>query len=201
LTDVDDELTLRSRRPSKLLRYILWVQLCGLLVDFLLTEISLAFPFLGAPANLARSVGTFAFLFAILIFIGWMFQLHRDLAEIYESYSIAPGGALARVAMPIVNIWGIWNVFSTLADTFGSDPDLTASGQPLRTLTVWLYVATILIFLSAFVNNMLLSWVGAAIGIYLVIVELWMVDIISDGLNVKARQQPTAPSAAATEVN
>ena len=80
---------------------------------------------------------------AVVLFLTWMYQLHGDLKSLYRTYPISPGHALASLAIPIYNIWGIWNVFATIADRLKSQGgELAESGGALRFWLPLLYVVT-----------------------------------------------------------
>ncbi len=121
---------LRSRNSATLLTILLWVLLLVGLLGILVLMIEGFFPSLFRLTFLAEtlraSLDFFLFLFTALIFLVWMYQVHSDLPEIFGSYPISPGGALARLAIPLYNIWGIWNVFITLASEFNADQQLSS---------------------------------------------------------------------------
>jgi len=52
-----------------------------------------------------------------------MYRLHLDLSNIFPGYPLSPGGSLARLNIPLYNIWGIWNTFATIADHFKREPE------------------------------------------------------------------------------
>lgn len=56
------------------------------------------------------------YIVTIILFLVWMYLLHRDLKLLFRTYPITPGQALAQLMIPIYNLWGIWNVFSTLTE-------------------------------------------------------------------------------------
>ena len=131
---------LRSRNSATLLSILLWILLLVSLLGILVLMIEGFFPSLFRltffAETLRASLDFFLFLFTALIFLVWMYQVHSDLPEIFGSYPISPGGALARLAIPLYNIWGIWNVFITLANEFKGDQQLSSSGKAIRTMTL-----------------------------------------------------------------
>jgi len=201
---VDVTFRLRSRDSATLLTILLWILLLVGLLGILVLMIEGFFPSLFRLTffadTLRASLDFFLFLFTALIFLVWMYQVHSDLPEIFGSYPISPGGALARLAIPLYNIWGIWNVFITLASEFNADQQLSSSGKAIRTMTVWLYLATILTILPSFTNIRFDFLVGAAMSVLLRIIYLRMVRLISNGMRLKTEPQTTGPLAAAVEV-
>jgi len=200
----DVKFRLRSRNSATLLSILLWglllVSLLGILVLTIEGFFPSLFDFNMIAETLRASLDFCLFPITALIFLVWMYQVHSDLPEIFGSYPISPGGAVARLAIPLFNIWGIWNVFITLASEFNGDQQLSSFGKPIRTMTVWLYLATILTILPSFTNIRFDFLVGAAMSVLLRIVYLRMVRLISNGLRLKAEPQTTVPLAAAAEV-
>ena len=199
----DATFRLRSRNSATLLSILLWglllVGLLGILVLMIEGFFPSLFDFTMLAETLRASLDFFLFLVTALIFLIWMYQVHSDLPEIFGSYPISPGGALARLAIPLYNIWGIWNVFITLASEFKNDQQLSSFGKPIRTLTVWLYLVSILTILPSFINIRFDFLVGAAMSVLLRIIYLRMVRLISAGLGLKAQRQTIRPPAASTK--
>jgi hypothetical protein len=69
-------------------------------------------------ASLLAMVQLIPLLVACALFLVWLHRVHRDLAEIVLGYPISPGGAVARVSIPLYNLWGNWQVFNTISDQF-----------------------------------------------------------------------------------
>ncbi len=204
MTD-DVKLRLRSRNSATLLSILLWILLLVGLLRILVLMIEGFFPslfdFTLLAETLRGSLDFLLFFVTALVFLNWMYQVHSDLPEILGGYPISPGGALGRLAIPLYNIWGIWNVFITLASEFRSDPQLSSLGKPIRTMTAWLYLATILTILPSFTNIRFDFLVGAAMSVLLRIIYLRMVRLISNGLRLKAEPQIIGPLGAAVEVD
>jgi hypothetical protein len=81
---------------------------------------------------------------AALLFLIWMYQLHTDLRLLFKPYPITSGEALAGLAIPVYNLWGTWNVFSTLANRLKSQGgELAEGGSTLRFWLPFLYIVTI----------------------------------------------------------
>ncbi len=90
---------------------------------------------------------------AAILFLIWMYQLHAELRTIFRPYPISSGQALASLAIPIYNLWGIWNVFATLADRLKTQGgELAESGGALK---FWLPLLYIVIFVSRILNRIL----------------------------------------------
>jgi len=91
------------------------------------------------------SIGAFVInVSVIIIFLVWMFKLHKDFANIYGNYPITPGTALARLMVPFYNLWGIWNVYSTMAKQFISEAKTKGFGQKVQSLIPLIYIAGII---------------------------------------------------------
>ena len=141
---------LKSKGIGQKLITLLWVGLA-------LSAVSLAFSLLEVSAssiyyaNLELIDGLVALfilpitLVIIILFLIWMYRLHFDLSNIFPGYPISPGGALARLIIPIYNIWGIWNTFATIAEHFKreAEPGVTHAGESLRFWLPLFYIAII----------------------------------------------------------
>lgn len=84
------------------------------------------------------------YLITVVTFLIWMYKAHQDLNDLFVNYQITPGQALARLMIPIYNLWGIWNVFSTLSDQLkAKGGELADIGFKLYNWLAFLYIATI----------------------------------------------------------
>lgn len=54
----------------------------------------------------------------MILYSTWIYKVHSDLNKISLHYPISPIRAILRIGIPFYNIWGTWNVYSTLADHF-----------------------------------------------------------------------------------
>lgn len=63
-------------------------------------------------------VGVFTMISAVIttiLFLGWIFLVHKEYNEISPNYPITPGGALCRILIPFYNIFGLWTVYSNMS--------------------------------------------------------------------------------------
>lgn len=63
-------------------------------------------------------VGVFTMISAIImtiLFLGWIFLVHKEYNEISANYPITPGGVLCRILIPFYNIVGLWTVYSNMS--------------------------------------------------------------------------------------
>jgi hypothetical protein len=88
----------------------------------------------------------------------WLYFLHRVLKWTFKSYPIRPWGAVARYAIPLYKIWGIWNIFSTLANHLINDQEeaITHQGRVLKRWIPRLYVGIVLSILVG-ITSIILS--------------------------------------------
>lgn len=117
--------SIRSKIPGR----ILVVFLCGILF---LSLLSLIFSLAGSLSPsiyqtieiidiLVSFVILFGYSATLIIFVVWIYLLHVDLNKVFSFYPISPGGSMARLLIPLYNIWGYWNIFSTMARYLLSD--------------------------------------------------------------------------------
>jgi hypothetical protein len=66
------------------------------------------------------------------------------LRTIFNGYPIKPWGAVARFIIPFYSLWGIWNIFATLANRLKSQGgELVSFGTSLRRWLPWFYLLLI----------------------------------------------------------
>ena len=53
-----------------------------------------------------------------VVYLFWIYKVHEDLKNLDAYYPITPLGAIARILIPIYNLYGLWNVFSTMSTYF-----------------------------------------------------------------------------------
>ena len=76
----------------------------------------------------------------------WLHCLHTVLKWSFKSYPISPWGAVARYVIPFYNLWGIWNIFSTLANHLVKDRGeaVAHKGEKLKRWLTLLYAGMVL---------------------------------------------------------
>ena len=141
---------LKSKGAGQKLITLLWIGLAlsALSLVFSLLEVSASSIYYTYLELIDGLVALFILpiaLVIIILFLIWMYRLHFDLSNIFPGYPISPGGSLARLIIPIYNIWGIWNTFATIADHFKREPEprITHAGESLHFWLPLLYIALI----------------------------------------------------------
>jgi hypothetical protein len=80
----------------------------------------------------------------VVITLVWLHRLHASLRTTFSEYPIQPWGAVARFIIPFYSLWGIWNIFATLANRLDSQQgDLVHFGTSLRRWLLWFYLSMI----------------------------------------------------------
>lgn len=132
----------------------LWIQLGLDALLFLLayTSQGVATPFahgiMGGMALILIATSTLVSIVAVVVFFIWILDLHRDLARLFDGYTVSPGQAFARLLIPVFNLWGTWNVFVTIVRAFQEDSDqLRRPGTTLQSWLVVMYSALVLSYL------------------------------------------------------
>lgn len=96
---------------------------------------------LGEPL---KSAGGWLYLFTGIITLIWLHRLHAQLKVLFKNYPISPWGAIVRYIIPFYSLWGIWNLFSTLAQKLKSQTgELVRWGSSLKRWLPWLYISLI----------------------------------------------------------
>jgi hypothetical protein len=96
---------------------------------------------LGEPLKLAKG---WLYLFTGIVTLVWLHRLHAQLKVLFKNYPVTPWGAIARYIIPFYSFWGIWNLFSTLAQKLKSQTgDLVRYGSSLKRWLPWLYISLI----------------------------------------------------------
>jgi len=142
--------TLKSKGVGQKLIYLLWIGLAlsGLSFIFSLLEVSIPliyYIYFELIDGFVALISLPIVLIVAIISLIWMYRLHFDLLNIFPDYPISPGGSLARLIIPIYNIWGIWNTFATIADHFKKEimPTIKHAGESLYLWLPLLYIASI----------------------------------------------------------
>jgi hypothetical protein len=199
-------LSLKSDGVGTLLVLFLWLSLdfkILILLDGLLHMIA---PDIYTSSEIRE---TFAFIYSILqlplhiitiiLFLTWMYLLHKDLNMIFRTYPITPGQSLAQLMIPFYNLRGICNVFSILGERLRR-----CGGKALR---YWLPLLYVTGFASAALNEYLddkSSNKGAVIsstlllttlGVHLFLTIIWleMTRLIRKSVDYRAKEERRRP--------
>ncbi|MFD1019811.1 hypothetical protein [Thalassobacillus hwangdonensis] len=76
--------------------------------------------------------GTFVFYFIQgILFLIWLYKVHKDLNAMDSYYPVSPWGSFARVIVPVYNLYGLWNVYATMYRHFKQYDRTEHIGQKL----------------------------------------------------------------------
>lgn len=142
--------TLKSKGVGQKLITILWIALALLGLSLILSLLEVSVPSIyydnfelinGLIVLLMLPIA----LIGAILFLIWIYHLHFDLSNAFPDYPISPFGSLARLIIPIYNIWGIWDTFATIADYFKKEtaPTVVNAGISLRSWLPFLYIAIV----------------------------------------------------------
>jgi hypothetical protein len=145
----DQKITIKSPWIGLILTIFQLAYLGTTILIVLLSVVNVVSPSTYADFEIAYGIlvllGLVLFLALIVTFLIWAYVLHGDLKTLFGRYSITPGSALAQLMIPFYNLWGIWNVFSTLGNQFKwSGGELEGFGSDIRFWLPFLYVMSIL---------------------------------------------------------
>ncbi len=139
--------TLKSAGVGKLLLQIFWVRLGFTVVSGLFSLLEIVakpvYQSIAVLEGLVSLVSVIIVLVSIIILFVWLHRIHADLKNLFESYPVTPGGAVAKFLIPIYSLWGIANVLSTFADNLKPEGgDLTSLSEDVRSSIAPLYALT-----------------------------------------------------------
>ncbi|MGD7023732.1 hypothetical protein ACQCVK_14115 [Rossellomorea vietnamensis] len=178
---------------GKVLQGFLWADI-GLTVLLMINVLILGFieagdAFMNYDLIVSLVLSLIVMIYTI-IYLVWLYRVHNYLQYLDSSYPITPGGALARVMIPLYNLYGIWNVYSTMANHFKKKPSIREFGVRLARFVPVYY----LLFLTTAILNSYLSrqpveefynslwFISYTADIALVIMYIMIIKIVSAGL-------------------
>ncbi|QAS51525.1 hypothetical protein [Halobacillus litoralis] len=184
---------LRSMLLGKVLMKFLWVDI-GLTALLMINIIIARFgesggTFLTYDLTVSLLISLNVVIYHV-IYLFWLFKVHIDLQELDDTYPITPGGALARVLIPIYNLYGLWNVYSTMANHLKKISYLNELGMKLAIYIPFYYtlhlvmrgVNSFILRKSAeesFSNLWFISYIG---DVALVVMYILIIKAVSTGL-------------------
>lgn len=125
---------------------------------------------------------------ASIIYLVWIYKIHIDLNQLSIQYPISPSGAIFRIIIPLYNLWGMWNVYSTMAKHLETRFLTNFLAQRLSMYVPIFYITFIVsrVLDRAATNSTsgilwLVSWAG---DLFLFIVYLLMVKTITQAIQI-----------------
>ncbi|MFS0673467.1 hypothetical protein [Ornithinibacillus sp. 179-J 7C1 HS] len=122
------------------------------------------------------SLNQIVWVLLIIFYLIWIFKVHVDLKRLNPYYRIKPGGALARIMIPLYNLYGMWNIYSTMGYYFKGYPALESLGRKLIKLLpiyYFLYIGT------RFLERLIMEVVIINVNLILAYYVLDFISIIS----------------------
>ncbi|MCA0987330.1 hypothetical protein [Guptibacillus algicola] len=184
---------LRSNRLGSVLTKFLWadIVLTSILMInvFIAQVVGVGDSFINYDAVVALVLGVNVLIYTI-IYLVWLHKVHNDLREMDSSYPITPGGALARVMVPFYNLYGLWNVYATMATHFKESASSHEAGKKLAIYTpIYYFLYLITGFMNSYISFQsdydpfsfiwLLTYIGDAA---LVISYILIIKVVTTGL-------------------
>ncbi len=131
-----------------------------------------------------------SFLILVILYLIWLYKIHIDLNHFSIQYPISPIAAVLRVIIPIYNLWGMWNVYSTMAKQLDLRFDTSLLAKQLRLFIPFYYFLTLISRgLSSSLSNSTSEGIWLAsyiVDLFLVIFYLLMVKTITKALQIIA---------------
>ncbi|MGD8192499.1 hypothetical protein ACQCN2_21220 [Brevibacillus ginsengisoli] len=153
------------------------------------------------------SLGVFNFVLGwltVILFLFWIYHVHKDFRQIAWNYPVTPGDALARIIVPLYNLIGLWTVYSDMAKFLTKMDDKTKMyGKRLLNLIPFYYIGQMIYrYLNQMLlrddnpSNSLIMW-ALVLEILVSLMYICMFVLITGGL--KAVQEHKLSEQAATE--
>jgi hypothetical protein len=145
---------LKSKAIGHILLMFLWVSLglscvSGVLNLIYMYSFEVYDQHLTIIDHYLSSSNIFVYVIEVIIFLIWLYLIHVDLKRCYTFYPITPWGALLR-NLPLVNIWGLANLYNTMGTFFGRNDAGTA--KRIRISVPFLYIT---LFGLNFINKLI----------------------------------------------
>lgn len=184
---------LRSKRLGSVLTKFLWADIVLtsiLMINLVIAQVvGVGDSFINYDAIVALLLGVNLLIYTV-IYLVWLHKVHNDLREMDSSYPITPGGALARVLIPFYNLYGLWNVYSTMSTHFKESASSHEAGKKLAIYTpIYYFLYLITGFMNSYINwqadydPFSPIWVLAYIGdAALVISYILIIKVVTTGL-------------------
>ncbi|MUK88262.1 hypothetical protein GMD78_07645 [Ornithinibacillus sp. L9] len=135
-------------------------------------------------------INVIIWIITIILYLVWIYKVHKDLRNLNATYPIKPSGALARILIPVYNLYGLWNIFSTMVDFLKGNTSTAKHAKRIGLLIPFYYI---LFFVTDLLNRLIgaelifndhvlfLSYVLDAV---LMVVFLMMTKSIFESLNI-----------------
>ncbi|WP_079477614.1 hypothetical protein [Halobacillus salinus] len=191
---------LRSKQLGSVLKKFLWLDI-GLTVLLAINIIIVPFVgmeegFLSYDSILSIILSIVVFTYSI-IFLFWIYKVHKDLQDLYNAYPTTPGGALAKVLIPFYNLYGLWDIYARMATLFKQKSSTEDAGNRLAAYVPFYYVlyfATTVFnaYLAGqaleetFTTTWLISYIADTA---LVVMYLLIIKVVSTGLTRLSEQE------------
>ncbi|GIO22254.1 hypothetical protein [Oceanobacillus sp. J11TS1] len=75
-----------------------------------------------------------------IIYLIWIYKVHTDLRLLNPDYPITPLGSIARIIIPFYNLYGLWNIFSTMSRYFEEHNKTFNIGNRLGLIIPFYYI-------------------------------------------------------------
>lgn len=138
---------------------------------------------------------------ATILFLVWIFRVHKEYKQISSDYPITPGGALCRILIPFYNIVGLWTIYSTMSRfLIQYDADVEKHGKRLRMIIPFYYfshliysvVSRRLLMTEEYSISLLMLTVGMEVLVSAAYVAMFIA--ITSGLNAVRVKQTCTPA-------
>lgn len=134
-------MTSKTRYLGNVLSVFLLINI-GIIV-FIIANITAAMIFESGIIHMIFDLLFLCTIIYVILFLIWIFQVHRNLQEMDSTYPVTPGGALASVLVPFYNVYGLWHVYSTMANYFQEGSSTENVGLKLAKYIPVYYIFTL----------------------------------------------------------
>jgi hypothetical protein len=114
------------------------IDITGILSSWIEQVLTIIYEFWDFWKTLQSLLEKATYLFLLI----WVYLINATLRKIFNDYPITPWGGVGRFAIPGYNLFGVWEVFSTLSDyLIKQERELAKKGEKIKQYLPWLYTS------------------------------------------------------------